>query len=395
MTGDLLDLVIGILAVIFAVSGFRQGLVAGCLSLVGFFGGGALGAQLAPSVSRALAHPGTGRALVAVACVFVVAALGQLVASAIGYALRERIRWHSARVLDAAGGALLSVVALLLVAWLIGTATVQSPFPTLASQVRHSALLRVVDGVMPDAARTWFREFRRTVDQSGFPQVFGGLGPENTVQVKPPDPGVVDDPGVRRALRSVVKVEGTAPQCSRQIDGSGFVYAPQHVITNAHVVAGVRDGPNVMAGGRAYHARVVLYDPERDIAVLYVPGLDRPALTFDGTARSGANAVVAGHPGGGPLVVGGARIRSKEDARGPDIYQRTETVRQVYSIRATVRPGNSGGPLLTPTGAVYGVVFAAAVDDPQTGYVLTAHEVRPDATRGRAAVNPVSTQQCD
>lgn len=395
MTGDLLDLVIGVLAVIFAVSGFRQGLVAGCLSLVGFFGGGALGAQLAPAVSTALARPGTGRALVAVACVFVAAALGQLVASAIGYALRERIRWHSARVLDAAGGAVLSVIALLLVAWLIGTAAVQSPFPSLAAQVRHSALLRMVDGVMPDAARTWFREFRRTVDQSGFPQVFGGLGPTNTVQVQPPDPGVVNNPGVQRSLRSVVKIEGTAPQCSRQIDGSGFVYAPHRVMTNAHVVAGVRGGPTVMVGGRAYHARVVLFNPQRDIAVLYVPGLDRPTLSFDGPAASGDSAVVAGHPGGGPLVVGSARIRSREDARGPDIYQRTETVRQVYSIRATVRPGNSGGPLLTPSGGVYGVVFAAAVDDPQTGYVLTAHEVRPDAKRGRTATSPVSTQQCD
>src|SRR5690606_415948 len=120
------------------------------------------------------------------------------------------------------------------------TATAQGPVPWLASQVRHSALLRMVDGVVPDAAQGWFSDFRSVVAQSVFPQVFNGLGPETTVEVKPPDPAVVKDPQVRRALRSVVKVEGSAPQCSRRIDGSGFVYSPRHVMTNAHVVAGVK-----------------------------------------------------------------------------------------------------------------------------------------------------------
>ncbi|MQA79554.1 MAG: MarP family serine protease [Streptosporangiales bacterium] len=395
MSGDLLDLVLGFLAVVFAVSGFRQGVVAGFLSLLGFFGGGVLGAQVSPAVSSALAEPGTGQSMVAVACVFVAAALGQLLASAIGYALRERIRWQSARAVDSACGSLLSVVALLLVAWLVGTAVVQAPFPTLSHQVKHSAILRMVDGIIPDVARSWFSEFRRAVGQSAFPQVFGGLGPDRTVEVSPPDPEVADNPGVKRALRSVVKVEGVAPQCSRTIDGSGFIYAPQHVMTNAHVVAGVRGGPEVMVGGESHRARVVLFDERRDVAVLYVPGLRRASLPFDGEARQGGNAVVAGHPGGGPLTVGGARIRSKENARGPDIYQHTETIREVYSIRATVRPGNSGGPLLTPSGQVYGVVFAAAVDDPQTGYVLTADEVSSSARRARNATEPVSTKTCD
>src|SRR5690606_4156525 len=193
---------------------------------------------------------------------------------------------------------------------------------------------------------------------------------------------------------SVVKVEGSAPQCSRRIDGSGFVYSPRHVMTNAHVVAGVKE-PKVLVGGRSHAARVVLFDPQRDVAVLYVPSLRRPSLSFDDDGRSGASAVVAGHPEGGPLTVGSARIRSKENARGPDIYHRTETVREVYSIRATVRPGNSGGPLLTPRGDVYGVVFAAAVDDPQTGYVLTADEVGSAARKARGATGAVSTETCD
>lgn len=394
MTGDLLDLVLGVLAVIFAIAGYRQGVVTGFFSLFGFFGGGVLGAQIAAPISTALAEPGTGRSMIAIACVFALAAVGQLLASGIGYSLRGRIRWQSWRTVDSVCGSALSVVAMLLVAWLVGTATAQGPVPWLASQVRHSALLRMVDGIMPDAARGWFSDFRSVVAQSAFPQVFNGLGPESTVDVKAPDPAVVKDPEVRRALRSVVQVEGSAPQCSRKIDGSGFIYSPQHVMTNAHVVAGVQD-PNVLVGGRAHPARVVLFDSQRDVAVLYVPTLGRKALSFDRTGRTGQSAVVAGHPEGGPLTIGSARIRSKEAARGPDIYHRTETVREVYSIRATVRPGNSGGPLLTPDGDVYGVVFAAAVDDPETGYVLTADEVRSAARKARAATSEVSTETCD
>lgn len=394
MTGDVLDLVLGVLAVVFAVAGFRQGVVTGFFSLFGFLGGGVLGAQIAPPVSTAIAEPGVGRSLIAIACVFALAAIGQLLASGIGYSLRGRIRWQSWRTVDSVCGSALSVVALLLVAWLVGTAAAQGPVPWLASQVRHSALLRMVDGIMPETARSWFSDFRRVVAQSAFPQVFNGLGPEVTVNVKPPDPGAVEDPQVRRALRSVVQVEGAAPQCSRKIDGSGFVYSPQHVMTNAHVVAGVRD-PKVLVGGEEHEARTVLFDPRRDVAVLYVPSLRRPALSFDDEAERGDSAVVAGHPEGGPLTVGSARIRSKEAARGPDIYHRTETVREVYSVRATVRPGNSGGPLLALDGEVYGVVFAAAVDDPQTGYVLTADEVQPAARKARGATGEVSTETCD
>src|SRR5690606_24938433 len=196
----------GVLAVVFAIAGYRQGVVTGFFSLFGFFGGGVIGAQVAPAVSTALAEPGTGRSLIAIACVFALAAIGQLVASGIGYTLRGRIRWESWRTVDSVFGSALSVVALLLVAWLVGTATAQGPVPWLASQVRHSALLRMVDGVVPDAAQGWFSDFRSVVAQSVFPQVFNGLGPETTVEVKPPDPAVVKDPQVRRALRSVVKV---------------------------------------------------------------------------------------------------------------------------------------------------------------------------------------------
>jgi S1-C subfamily serine protease len=165
-------------------------------------------------------------------------------------------------------------------------------------------------------------------------------------------------------------------------------------MTNAHVVAGVTR-PNVEVGGQRRAATVVLYDPDRDIAVLAVPGLTASPLSFAGAARTGDSALVIGYPQDGPYRADAARIRGTQNAKGPDIYQRRTVIREIYALRSRVRPGNSGGPLLTPEGRVLGVVFAAAADDPQTGYALTAREVASDAAAGRTATAKVGTEGCD
>ena len=148
-------------------------------------------------------------------------------------------------------------------------------------------------------------------------------------------------------------------------------------------------------GGRELSAQVVLYDPQRDIAVLYVPGLAAAPLHFARQASAGANAIVVGYPLDSSITKVAARIGGSEAASSPDIYQTTQVTREIYSVRAVVKPGNSGGPLLAPDGRVYGVVFAAAVSVPDTGYALTASEVEPDARVGRTATVRVSTEACD
>jgi S1-C subfamily serine protease len=166
-------------------------------------------------------------------------------------------------------------------------------------------------------------------------------------------------------------------------------------MTNAHVVAGVT-APTVQAsGGKPLAATVVLYDPERDVAVLSVPGLGGTPLQFAGPIGRGQSAIVVGYPENGPFLAVAARVRSVQNARGPDIYQDRQVTRQIYALYAVVRPGNSGGPLLTPNGRVAGVVFAAAVDNAHTGYALTAQEVAPDASSGATASAAVSTEGCD
>jgi S1-C subfamily serine protease len=393
--GDLLDLILIVLVIAFGVAGYRQGFIIGVLSFAGFIGGGAIGALFGPHIARAVTTNSAWQAIVAILVVFLAAMIGQLLASAVGVAMRSRLIWRSATLVDAVGGAVVSVISVLLIAWLIGSAVAYAPFPAISRQVNDSALLRTVDRLMPPSASVMFSDFRSLLESGPYAQVFGALGAEGALAVGPPNPAVVDAAGVGAAQPSIVKIEGTASSCQERIEGSGFVYAPNHVITNAHVVAGVTDGPRVYTNQGSLPARVVLYDPHLDLAVLYVPSLNAGALRFAPQARIGANAVVAGYPEDGPFTSAAARIGGIEQATSPDIYQTATVTRQIYSIRALVKPGNSGGPLLTPGGEVYGVVFAAATSVPDTGYALTAAEVASDASAGRNATGAVSTQGCD
>lgn len=391
---DALDVVLILICLGFALSGYRQGFVIGVLSFIGFLGGGALGAKYAGALHSDL-HIGGDPALFGLVVVIGFAVLGQILATFLGVALRRELTWRPLRTLDSVAGALVSVVSVLLVAWIVGTAVAHASPSGIARQVRHSAVLRDVDRVMPGGARTWFGSFRRLLDRDGLPEVFGGIGPNSVPSVAPPNPRLAHSPAVRRAEAEVVKITGTAPSCSRQIEGSGFEFAPDRVMTNAHVVAGVSAPTVQTVGGRTLHARVVLYDPERDVAVLAVPGLGGNPLSFAGAIGRGADAVVVGYPEDGPFTAVPARVRTVENARGPDIYQNNEVTRQIYALYAVVHPGNSGGPLLTPHGTVAGVVFAAAIDSGHTGYALTSAEVSSDAHQGASATASVSTQGCD
>jgi S1-C subfamily serine protease len=394
--GDLLDIALVVLAAAFAVSGYRQGFIVGSLSFVGFVGGAVLGAEFGPGISRATVGGEAQQAVVAVVLLVSAAILGQFVASAIGTAVRQSMTSQSSTVLDSIGGSAVSILSMLLIAWAIGSVLTASSFPVVVGQVDNSVVLGTMDKIMPPRAKTMFSDFRQLLSNGPFPQVFSGIGAARLFAVSPPDQAVLNAPGYLAARSRVVKVQGTTSQsCDRSIEGSGFVYAPQHVLTNAHVVAGVTEGPTVTVGGSVYPAKVVLYDPQVDIAVLYVPGLDLKPLRFDYQGQAGAEAVVAGYPLDHSFTAVAARIGGTQDAVGPDIYQTGTVNRQIFEIRAEVRPGNSGGPLLSPSGAVYGVVFAAAVNTSDTGFALTASEVASDASAGATQTVPTSTQGCD
>ncbi|NGO82373.1 MarP family serine protease [Streptomyces sp. 196(2019)] len=396
---NVLDILLLLAAVWFAVIGYRQGFVVGILSVIGFIGGGLIAVYLLPIIWDRVtegAEVSTATAIGAVVVVIVCASIGQAFTTHLGNRLRRHITWSPARALDATGGALVNVVAMLLVAWLIALPLARTSLPTLGKEVRNSSVLLGISRVMPQQAPPWFRDFSSVLAQNGFPQVFSPFANEPITDVQPPDPALVGSPVAARAKKSIVKVVGTAPSCGKVLEGTGFVFSERRVMTNAHVVGGV-DEPTVQIGGegRLYDAKVVLYDWQRDIAVLDVPDLRATPLEFTGDdARTGDSAIVAGFPENGAYDVRSARVRARIDANGPDIYQRGTVVRDVYSLYATVRQGNSGGPLLTPDGKVYGVVFAKSLDDPDTGYALTADEIREDIEIGRTANQQVDSQGC-
>ncbi|MFE1796262.1 MULTISPECIES: MarP family serine protease [unclassified Streptomyces] len=396
---NVLDILLLVAAVWFAIVGYRQGFVVGILSVIGFLGGGLVAVYLLPVVWGAAtddAKVGTTAAVVAVVVVIVCASVGQALTTHLGNKLRRYITWSPARALDATGGALVNVVAMLLVAWLIGSALAGTTLPTLGKEVRGSKVLLGVARALPAQADTWFDGFSSVLARNGFPQVFSPFSDEQIDEVPAPDPALATSPVATRAQRSIVKVTGTAQSCGKVLEGTGFVFGQRRVMTNAHVVGGV-DEPYVQIGGEGTRlaAKVVLYDWERDIAVLDVPELQAPVLQFSSRAAARLDgAIVAGFPENGSYTIKAARVRGPITANGPDIYHRGTVKREVYSLFATVRQGNSGGPLLTPDGKVYGVVFAKSLDDPETGYALTVDEIQEDIIAGRTANQQVDSDSC-
>jgi len=257
-------------------------------------------------------------------------------------------------------------------------------------------VLSKVNEVLPQRVGGLLDAFNRVVGTSFFPRYLEPFSPERIVEVEPGEARMKRDPDVTRAGSSVLKVRGTN-DCGRGIEGSGFVFAPNRLMTNAHVVAGVDDPEVYVTAEDAVDAQVVFYDPELDVAVLEFESDEvRPLpLTAVGEPAEPRDAVaILGYPQDGPFDIESGRIRSTQRLRSPDIYGDGAVIRDVYSLRGLVRPGNSGGPIVDSRGRVAGVVFAASVTDDDTGYALTADQVRDAAAEGRTATEEVSTQGC-
>jgi S1-C subfamily serine protease len=348
----------------------------------------------APKVAQLVVHGAAQQVIAALVMVFLTAATGQLLASLAGVAVRRHLTWRPATLADALGGAAVSVTSVLFIAGFIGSAVAGAPPSVLSRQVDSSMVLKGVDQLLPPEG---FSSLRGLLGNSPYAPLFGPLGLAGGLPIAPADGRVLDSPGLGTDKPSIMKIAGLAPGCRPAVlqEGTGFVFAPHHILTNAHVVAGVTKGPWVSNGqARPVLARVVLFDPRRDVAVLYAPKLNTPPLRFARHALAGGDAIVAGYPGGQRFTAVPARVGDEVAARSTNIYSAGAAIRDIYWIRAMVEPGNSGGPLLAPNGTVYGVVFAASEVQPGYAVALTAGEVIPDARAGAAATTPVTTQTC-
>jgi S1-C subfamily serine protease len=387
------DVVIVLLLVAAAFSGYRQGLVTAMLALIGAVVGAFVGVKVAPLLADRVADTGA-KVAIGIALVVAGVGLGELGGQSLGRLIARRITWRPAIALDRGLGLVGYTIAVLIVAWMVAVPLAAAPYPWLSSAIRSSAVLTGVNDVMPSGAQKVSAQLRQLFDDSGFPQILDPLAPAPDVPVAPPDGSLAASPAAEAAQVSILKIRALAPSCGEQIEGSGFVIGHGVVLTNAHVVAGATT-ISVASGGRSLAATVMLYDPETDLAVLRVAGLTAPALSFaSAAASSGESAIAAGYPLDGPFTLTPARIRSEITLRGPDIYSSRTVSRDVYTLRAQVRAGNSGGPLLATDGSVLGVVFGAAIDDPEVGFALTAAEVEPVAQAGLHDDTPASTGGC-
>ena len=388
---NLLDWLLVALVLAYALSGYWQGFVTGAFATAGLLLGGLFGVWLAP-VALGDARPSVLVSLGALFIVILAATLGQALLQFAGARLRDRITWQPIRALDAVGGAALSAVAVLLVAWALGVAVSGTRLGSVTPMVRSSAVLAKVDQALPTSAGRVLKAFNDVVGTSFFPAYLEPFSPERIVEVGPGPTRLLADPDVLDAQASVLKIRGTN-KCGRGVEGSGFLYAEDRLMTNAHVVAGVSD-PQVELGGSTLSAEVVYYNPDIDVAVLSLESGDTETVAFDSSAGASDGVAILGYPQDGPYDVQPGRIRAEQRLRSPNIYGDGTVIREVYSLRGLVRPGNSGGPIVSSGGDVVGVVFAASVSDKDTGYALTADQVSRSATLGMSASSSVSTGDC-
>jgi S1-C subfamily serine protease len=388
---NLLDWLLVVLVLAYALSGYWQGFITGAFATGGLLLGGLFGIWLAP-VALGNADPSLMVSLGALFIVILCASLGQAVLQYAGAQLRDKITWQPARAVDAVGGAALSALAVLLVAWALGLAISGSRINGVTPLVRDSTVLAHVNQVLPQSASGALQTFNDVVGTSFFPRYLEPFAPERIVEVGPGPRRLLHDPDVVRASRSVFKIRGTN-DCGRGVEGSGFLYADDRVMTNAHVVAGV-DDPEVVLGDESVPAEVVYYNPDVDVAILALDSGNLPTLGFDRNAGPDDGVAILGYPEDGPYDVEPGRIRSEQRLRSPNIYGDGAVIRDVYSLRGLIRPGNSGGPILSSGGDVVGMVFAASVTDHDTGYALTTSQISAGAAAGIASSAEVSTGDC-
>jgi S1-C subfamily serine protease len=390
---DILDVIIIVFLIVFAASGLRRGLTGVALALAGLLVGLFLGAVIAPPIARAITQDRTTQPLFAIGIFVGVALLVEGIGATIGFRIRQHTQ-HSMLLgrADSGVGAVLGLVAALATAWYLGLMFSQSPWVTLDNQISNSTIERNLDRFMPRPPG-----FLATIGNLFRPGDFPN--PFSTILSIPPAPvaipPLVDTPGIRQATGVTSKV--IAAGCGGGAEaGSSWPLAPGYFVTNAHVVAGSSSVEIDTPDGSRHSARVVLFDPDTDLAILYSPAIRlQPLVLVDSNPVRGTDGAVIGYPGGGFEQVVSAAVSGTESARGYNIYGDTLVTREIEVLAARVIPGDSGGPLVNDAGEIIGVVFAASTTEPNAvGYALTIPQVYPDLQAGEHRTAAVSTEAC-
>lgn len=377
-----LDLVIILFAVILVIRGARTGFLSGAFSLAGVALGAIVGSRLAPILLSESEDP-LFRAAITLACILAFAVLGDALARSVGSALRSRLTGPATSTADGAGGAALGLALSMVLVWVGGIFALQMPpLASLQPSIEGSQILQTLNQRMPS------QMMGRAVAQfDPLPELQAPAA-----DVPEPESGIASDPQVLRAAKSTVRVTGVA--CGYGVGGSGWVAAPETVVTNAHVVAG-ESVTRVQVGGsgRSLPAEVRLFDRRNDVAILHVEGLEaRPLQTA--APSPGGSAAVIGFPENGPLDVQPGRTGDTRRVLSGNAYNQGPVEREVTSFLVNVRSGNSGGPAVNEDGRVVSTIFASRADSGESGYGIPPSIVNQRLQTAEARSEPVSTGPC-
>lgn len=389
--GVILDIILVVVLIGFLIRGWRAGLLGSLGGLVGLAAGG-VGAFFAIPLVASWVPDAAWRGWAAVAAAVVVLAVGYTIGAFIGGAIGSVVRKTPLRGLERLLGAALNLVvtALVLVTAALGVGSLG--IPLLAQAVGSSAVIGTIDRVTPVEVKSTLAQLRSTVVDGGAQRVIEAFG--GTADVPAAPQLDTSTPALQTASASVVRISGTAESCSRSLTGSGFVFADDLVMTNAHVLAGVTNPVVEVPGSMPREGRIVYFDPVDDLAVIRVDDLGARSLPLAPNPAPGSNAVVAGYPFGGPYTAGGAQVIVVGPSLVADISGNNPTSRQVVTLSGTVQPGNSGGPLLTESGDVAGVIFARDANSAPVGYALAMDEVLPVVALAGSLQSAVPSGAC-
>lgn len=389
--GVILDIILVVVLIGFLIRGWRAGLLGSLGGLVGLAAGG-VGAFFAIPLVASWVPDAAWRGWAAVAAAVVVLAVGYTIGAFIGGAIGSVVRKTPLRGLERLLGAALNLVvtALVLVTAALGVGSLG--IPLLAQAVGSSAVIGTIDRVTPVEVKSTLAQLRSAVVDGGAQRVIEAFG--GTADVPAAPQLDTSTPALQTASASVVRISGTAESCSRSLTGSGFVFADDLVMTNAHVLAGVTNPVVEVPGAMPREGRIVYFDPVDDLAVIRVDDLGARSLPLAPNPAPGSNAVVAGYPFGGPYTAGGAQVILVGPSLVADISGNNPTSRQVVTLSGTVQPGNSGGPLLTESGEVAGVIFARDANSAPVGYALAMDEVLPVVALAGSLQSAVPSGAC-
>lgn len=374
------------------VNGYRRGFWLSLAQYVGLVVGVVLGATAAgPLLDYIGIHNPVARPLGAVLVLVIGGSLGSSLGFAAGEPIRRKILRQGIHTRpDSVGGAALSAIAVLAMCWFLGLSFSRGPSQEVAQLIQRSTVLRTLDAMAPRPP-AFLARVQGILSGVTFPPVFAGLEP--TLPAPLPIPASVDTPAVKHASQLVVKVTGTG--CGGLVTGSGFPIGNGYVVTNAHVVSGTGTHRVETASGTVMKSDVVYFDPDRDVALLYVPDYASAALNL-APAERGTKGAVIGYPGGGGESVQPAVVDGAVEAAGRDIYNQKPVTREIFVIQAQVRPGTSGGPLVDLQGRVLGIIFATSASEPDQAYALTDGEITTAEQKVRGSQSPIDTShmQC-